>query len=140
MVRVSTGVYRLCSIRLLRRYKLIAACVQNGHGTSNHNHRQYRLLQKLLARRSLSVSVHVTDLSPRPSVGLRVCVGRSVCLSVRKVYCGKTSEWIRMPFGVVRGIGRGMGVLDGSGYLRRGKDNFGVNLGRPIVTNGNVVA
>jgi len=36
---------------------------------------------------------------------LSVCV--SVCVSVRKVYCGKTAEWIRMPFGVVSGVGRG---------------------------------
>jgi len=33
-----------------------------------------------------------------PSVGL------SVCLCVRKVYCGKTADWIRMPFGVVSEI------------------------------------
>jgi len=44
---------------------------------------------------------------PRPSVGL------SVGLSVRKVYYGKTTEWIRMPFGVVSKVGRGMGLLDG---------------------------
>jgi len=28
------------------------------------------------------------------------------------VYCGKTADWIRMPFGVMSGVGRGMGVLD----------------------------
>jgi len=37
----------------------------------------------------------------------------SVGLSVRKVYCGKTAEWIRMPFGMVSGVGQGMDVLDG---------------------------
>jgi len=37
----------------------------------------------------------------------------SVGLSVRKVYCGKTADWIRMSFGVVSGVGRGVGVLDG---------------------------
>jgi len=37
----------------------------------------------------------------------------SVCRSVRKVYCGKTADWIRMPFGVMSGVGRGMGALDG---------------------------
>ena len=31
---------------------------------------------------------------------------------------------------------RGMGVLDGDGDRRRGRDSFGVNLGRLIVTNG----
>jgi len=32
---------------------------------------------------------------------------------VRKVYCGKMAHWIQMPFGMVSGVGRGMGVLDG---------------------------
>jgi len=41
-----------------------------------------------------------------------------------------------MPFGVVRGVGRGMGVLDGGGDRRREGAVLGVNLGRPIVTNG----
>jgi len=38
-------------------------------------------------------------------------VGLSVGLSARKVYCDKTAEWIRMPFGMVSGVGGGMGVL-----------------------------
>jgi len=37
---------------------------------------------------------------------------------------GKTADWIRMPFGLVSGVGRGMGVLDGSGDRRRGMDSF----------------
>ena len=64
------------------------------------------------------VSTLGTCLSPRPSVGQ--LVDRSVCLfvgmSVRKVYWDKTAERIRMPFWLVSGIGRGMGVLDGGGY------------------------
>ena len=52
---------------------------------------------------------NVVDLSSSPSVDL--CV--SVSLSVRKVYCGKTAELIQMPFWMVSGVGRGMGVLDG---------------------------
>ena len=36
----------------------------------------------------------------------------TVCLSVHKVYCGKTANWIWMPFGVVSGVRLGMGVLD----------------------------
>jgi len=43
-------------------------------------------------------------------------VGLSIALSVgllKKVYCGKTADWIRMPFGTVSGIGRGIRVLDG---------------------------
>jgi len=67
-----------------------------------------------------------------------VCL--SVCLSVRKVYCVKTADWIRMSFAVVSGVGLGMGVLDfaiilvliveGEGAV------FEVNLGRPVVTSG----
>jgi len=37
---------------------------------------------------------------------------------------------------VVSRVGRGMGVSDGGGDRRRGRGSFGVNLGRPIVTNG----
>jgi len=58
------------------------------------------------------------------------------CVCVRKVYCGKTADCIRMPFGVVSGVGLGMGVLDRGGDCRRGRGSFGVNLWRPIVTNG----
>jgi len=57
------------------------------------------------------------------------------------VYCGKTNEWIRVPFGVMSGVGRGMGVLDRRGYRRRGTGSkCGVNAGRPVVTNGDFVA
>jgi len=28
------------------------------------------------------------------------------------MYCGKTADGIRMPFGMVSGVDRGMGVLD----------------------------
>ena len=47
----------------------------------------------------------------------------SVCPSVRKVYRGKTAEWIRMPFGMVSDVGRGMGVLDGV-VIVEGKGQF----------------
>jgi len=60
----------------------------------------------------------------------------SVGLSVRKVYCGKTAEWIRMPLGTVGGVGWGMGVLDGGRDRRRWKGSFRGDWGRPIVTNG----
>ena len=36
------------------------------------------------------------------------------------LYCGKTADWIWMPFGVVRGVSRGMGVLEGVGDRRIG--------------------
>jgi len=71
----------------------------------------------------------VTEHSSGPSVGL------SVGLSVCKVYCGKMAEWIRMPFGIVSGVGQGMGVLDRGGDRRREEAFLGVNLGRPIVIN-----
>jgi len=40
-----------------------------------------------------------------------------------------------MPFGVVSGVDRGMGVLDGSGYRRREGAVLEVNFLRSIVTN-----
>jgi len=52
---------------------------------------------------------------PRPSVGL--CVG----LSVSPESVLRT----RMPFAVVSGIDQWMGILDGSGDLRRGSGSFG---------------
>jgi len=64
-------------------------------------------------------NIHLDHLSVGLSVGLSVC----------KVYCGKMADWIRIPFGVVSGIGRGMGVLDGGGDHWRGRSSFGVNLG-----------
>jgi len=36
-------------------------------------------------------------------------------LSSAEVSCGEIADWNRMPFGVVRGVGRGMGVLDKGG-------------------------
>jgi len=57
------------------------------------------------------------------------------CMSAH-VYCGKTADWIRMPFGVVSGVGLGMGVLDFCSDGRRGRGSLGVNLWHPIVTNG----
>jgi len=34
----------------------------------------------------------------------------------------------RLPFGMVSGVGRGMGVIDGGGDHRRGRAVLGVNL------------
>jgi len=53
----------------------------------------------------------------------------SVGLSVRKVYCGKTADWIRMPFGMVSGVSQGMGVLDMGGDRRRERGGFGSEFG-----------
>jgi len=40
-----------------------------------------------------------------------------------------------MPFGVVSGVGRGMGVIDGGGDRQAEGAVLGMNLGRPVVTN-----
>jgi len=69
-------------------------------------------MYKPITSASLSVSIalqsaHLTEHFPGPSVCRSV--GRSVC----KVYCGKTANWIWMSFGVVSGVGRRIGVLDG---------------------------
>jgi len=71
---------------------------------------------------SVGLSVNGVDLLPILSVG------RLVGLSVWKVYCGKMAERIQMPFGVVSGVGRVMGALDGGGDRRRGRDSFGGEL------------
>jgi len=63
-------------------------------------------------------------------------VGWLVCLSVRKVYCGKMANQIRMPFGMVSAVGQGMRVLGRDLDCERGKGNFGVNLGHLIVKWG----
>ena len=63
----------------------------------------------------------------------------SVCACVHKVSCGETADWIRMPFGVVSGVGLGMGVLDFGGDRRRERGSFGVNLRRATVTKGDFV-
>jgi len=67
-----------------------------------------------------SVSVIGIDLAPIPSVGLCVCL--SVCL---ESVLWKTADWIQMPFEMVSGVLRGMGVFDGSGDRRRGRGSFG---------------
>ena len=56
---------------------------------------------------------------------------RSVRLCVRKVYCGKMVDLIRMPFGVVSGVGRGMGVLDGVEIVEEEGAVLGYILGVP---------
>jgi len=60
---------------------------------------------------------------------LRNCRLDHLSVCDRKVYCGKTADWIRMPFGMVRGVGLGMGVLDFGGDRRRGMGSFGGKFG-----------
>jgi len=45
------------------------------------------------------------------------------------------ADWICMPYEVVSGVSRGMGVLDGSRYHRWQGAVFKVNVGQPIVAN-----
>jgi len=52
------------------------------------------------------------------------------------ISCRRMSVLIRMPFGLVSGVGRMMAVLDGGGYRRREGTVLGVNFRRSIVTNG----
>jgi len=74
-----------------------------------------RIRRPLLMRRSLSVE--------RKRYWNR-SVAYPIYVFVRKVYCGKTADCIRMPFGVVSRVGRGMGVLDGV-MIVKGKGSFG---------------
>ena len=53
-----------------------------------------------------------------------VCPVCLSCLSVTLVYCGQTVGWIRMPLGIVVGLGSGHIVLDGDpAPPRRGHSN-----------------
>ena len=47
------------------------------------------------------------------------------------------ADWIWMPFVVVSGVDRGIGVLNGGRYRRRGRGSFGgkCHVEYPIVTN-----
>jgi len=56
------------------------------------------------------------------------------------VSSGDTGDWIGMPFGVVSGVELCMGVLDFGGDRQRERCSLGVNLRRPIITNGDFVA
>ena len=72
----------------------------------------------LLAHQSLSIE-HKRHWN-RP-VAYPIC--QSAC-----VYCGKTAEWIRMPFAVVSGVGQGMSVLDGVVIVEGERAVLRVNL------------
>jgi len=68
---------------------------------------------------SLSISIASGALMLQTCRIAHLSVYLCVCVCVRKVYWDKTADWIRMPSWVVRGVGRGMGVLDGGGDRRR---------------------
>ena len=46
------------------------------------------------------------------------------------------ANWIRMLFGTVSGVGRGMDVLHGVVIVKGEEAVLELNLGHPIVTNG----
>jgi len=81
-------------------------------------------IHKFLARHSLSIEPKCCWYSP-----VAYPIGWSASLCVWKVYCGKMAECIRMLFGVVSAVGRGMGVLDRVGYLPRELGSFGGKCG-----------
>jgi len=94
-----------------------------------------KLLQPVAIRNAYRGRGHCTLC--RHTRHCKIC--RSVCVRLcvcRKVYCGKTAEWIQMPFGIVSGVSRMMGVLDGVVIVEGKGAVLGVNLGRPTVTNG----
>ena len=70
----------------------------------------YQLLTHHFLLIQQSVNIIGIDLSLIPSVGLCLCM----CRSVRKVYFGMMADWIWMPFGVV--------IIEGKGTV------LGVNL------------
>ena len=67
-------------------------------------------------------------------------VGLSVCASVCPVHCGKTADRIGMPFGIIGLTGPGMRQVVGFGDRSMGRDTFGANLERAIVTDGDFTA
>ena len=69
----------------------------------------------------MSISANGVDLSSFQFVGRSLCL--SVGLFAWKVYCGKTADGIWMLFGILSGVGRGMGVLDRGGD-RHGEGQF----------------
>ena len=67
---------------------------------------QERLRYTISASLSISIASEALMVRACRLAHLSVCV----CVSVRKVYCGKTTDWIRMPFGVVRGAVLGVNL------------------------------
>ena len=68
---------------------------------------------------------HTYHHSERSAYATEHSSGPSVSQSVRKVYCDKTADWIQMSFGVVRGVGPRIHVLDEGSCAPKGRDCFG---------------
>ena len=73
----------------------------------------------------MSISAHGIELSSIPSDGQSVCLSVCVCvgLVVQKEYCGKTADWIRMPFGMVSGVSQEISVFRWGGH-HKGNGQF----------------
>ena len=52
------------------------------------------------------------------------------------MYCGKTADWILIPFWLVSRVGGGMGVLHGAEIVEEEGIVLETNVGHPIVTSG----
>ena len=77
----------------------------------------------------VGISAYVMDLWPRPSVGLCVCVCRSV-LSVCPESVLWQNSWLDPDaVGMLSGVGQGMGVLHEVGDHQRGRGSFGDEFG-----------
>jgi len=88
-----------------------------------------------LSSASTHGSLQVSRLDHLSHLSVCQSVCQSVCLSVC-LYYGKTSERIQMPFGMVSGVGRGVGVLDGVVIVEGERAVSGVSLGRTFITIG----
>jgi len=87
---------------------------------------------------------NILSIRPRRPIVVKVFLeqsfGRSVCLSVCPVHCGKTADRIRMSFGIIGRTGPGMRQVVGLWIGPREGVLLGANLGRPIVSNGGCTA
>jgi len=61
-------------------------------------------------------------------------------LSICPVNCGKIDDWIWMRFGMICRLGPRMKQVDGVGDCPTRRAVLGVDMGRPIVTNGDFMA
>jgi len=84
----------------------------------------HRSLSNVASISTNDVDLSLFHLSVGQLVGLPVCVW--------KVYCGKMADWIRMLFGMVTGVGRGNGVLDGVIIVKGEGAVFAMNFGVPL--------